>query len=117
MNFYKRVSFVCRKIPKGKAATYGQIATLCGRPSNSRQVGFALKMGLAGGVPAHRVVNSSGFLSGAKSFKTETEQKRLLVAEGVFVDEKNRVNLKKFGWKTDGTDISWFLSRFEELNI
>ena len=63
--FYRRVGIVCRRIPRGRVATYGQIALLCGKPRNSRQVGYGLKMGLAGeDVPAHRVVNSQGILSG-----------------------------------------------------
>ena len=41
-DFYKRAAIVCRAIPYGKAATYGQIAMLCGRPRNARQVGYAL---------------------------------------------------------------------------
>ena len=58
-NFYKRMTLVCSKIPYGKAATYGQIALLCGMPKNSRQVGYALRTGKAGEhVPAHRIVNA-----------------------------------------------------------
>ena len=54
---------IVRQIPAGKVATYGQIALLCGKPGNSRQVGYALKKGLAGeDVPAHRVVNAAGIL-------------------------------------------------------
>lgn len=41
-DFYKRAAIVCRAIPYGKAATYGQIALLCGKPENARQVGYAL---------------------------------------------------------------------------
>ena len=57
-------------IPKGKVATYGQIALLCGKPKNSRQVGYGLKKNLAGeDVPAYRVVNGKGELSGACHFE------------------------------------------------
>lgn len=48
MDFYKRVACVCKRIPYGNVATYGQIALLCGSPRNSRQVGYALNRGLAG---------------------------------------------------------------------
>lgn len=66
MDFYKRMGIVCQNIPEGKVATYGQIALLCGKPRNARQVGYGLRHGLAGdNVPAHRVVNSKGILSGA----------------------------------------------------
>ena len=58
MDIYKRIGIVCNCIPRGQVATYGQIALLCEKPRNSRQVGYALKHGLAGEVPAHRVVNA-----------------------------------------------------------
>lgn len=45
MDFYQRVGIVCRAIPAGKVATYGQIALLCGKPRNARQVGYALNRG------------------------------------------------------------------------
>lgn len=103
MDFYERVKIILAEIPEGRVATYGQIALLCGRPKNSRQVGYALNRGLAGkGAPAHRVVNSRGILSGAASFDTPDMQKQLLESEGVEVFwEKDgwRVDLKKYGWK------------------
>lgn len=90
-------------------ATYGQIALLCGKPQNSRQVGYALKKGLAGeGVPAYRVVNSKGVLSGAVYFETCDMQKLLLEEEGVEVDSRQgewRVDLKKYGWKNTMEDF------------
>ena len=78
MDFYKRVGIVCNTIPQGTVATYGQIALLSGKPKNSRQVGYALKMNLAGEVPAYRVVNSRGILSGAFHFEMPDLQKILL---------------------------------------
>ena len=70
-DFYRRAAIVCRRIPYGKTATYGQIARLCGKPRNARQVGYALNRGRLGdGLPAHRVVNSRGILSGAAAFET-----------------------------------------------
>lgn len=103
MDFYARVRVVCARIPYGKAATYGQIALLCGKPKNSRQVGYALRCGLAGErVPAHRIVNASGVLSGAASFDYPEQQKLLLEKEGIRVvrDVRGwRVDLKKDGWK------------------
>ena len=69
MDFYKRVGIVCNAIPEGRAASYGQIALLCGKPRNARQVGYCLNRGRAGKVPAHRVVNSQGYLTGAGSFE------------------------------------------------
>ena len=52
-----------------KVITYGQAALLCGYPKNARQVGYGLKKELAGDVPAYKVVNSQGVLSGAASFE------------------------------------------------
>ena len=76
MDFYKRVTLVCQHIPEGRAATYGQIALLCGKPRNARQVGYALNRGLAGErAPAHRVVNAKGILSGAAAFESHDMQK------------------------------------------
>ena len=84
MDFYRRMGIVCQQIPRGKVATYGQIALLCGRPKNARQVGYGLKRQLAGeGTPAYRVVNSKGILSGAASFETFDMQRILLQEEGV----------------------------------
>ena len=79
MDFYRRLALAGEAIPFGKVATYGQLALLCGRPRNSRQVGYALNRGLAGEkLPAHRVVNSQGLLTGAPAFDTPDMQKWLL---------------------------------------
>ena len=92
-DFYKRAAIVCRAIPYGKTATYGQIALLCGKPENARQVGYALNRGRLGeGIPAHRVVNARGILSGAAAFETADMQKRLLEKEGV------TVQFTPYGW-------------------
>lgn len=118
MDFYERVAFVMNQIPYGKAATYGQIALLCGKPKNSRQVGYALNRRLNGrDLPAHRVVNASGVLSGAAAFQTPDMQKILLEAEGVAVDEENRVDLKRFGWRHTLEDALEFRAWFEEKGI
>ncbi len=121
MDFYKRMEVVCAQIPYGKAATYGQIALLCGKPKNARQVGYALNRGLAGeGVPAHRIVNASGILSGAQSFEMPELQKMLLEKEGVKVckTEKGwRVDLKRDGWKNTMEDARLFREKFRELRI
>lgn len=69
MDFYQRVGIVCRAIPAGKVATYGQIALLCGKPRNARQVGYALNRGRAGAdVPAFRVVNGQGCSAAPRHF-------------------------------------------------
>ncbi|MCC8024675.1 MAG: MGMT family protein [Clostridium sp.] len=117
MDFYKRVGMVCGMIPRGKAATYGQIALLCGKPRNARQVGYALNRNLAGEVPAHRVVNAQGVLSGAAAFDYPDLQRRLLEEEGVEVREDGRVDLKVWGWKNTLEDALKLREMFEKEGV
>lgn len=118
MDFYQKMRIVCMAIPAGKVATYGQIAMLCGCPGNARQVGYGLKKGLAGeDIPAFRVVNGRGELSGAFHFTIPDLQQTLLRDEGVsvFWDGKIwRVDLKQYGWKTDLSDAERFRCLFGE---
>ena len=117
-DFYKKVGIVCRSIPAGKVATYGQVALLCGKPKNSRQVGYALKMGLAGEVPAYRVVNSSGILSGAFHFDMPDLQKLLLSEDGVEViwtPEGWKTDLKKYQWKNTMEEALELQRKFAEV--
>lgn len=120
MDFYKRIELVVNHIPYGTAATYGQIALLCGMPKNARQVGYALghRYEVSGSkLPAHRVVNAQGRLSGAMSFGAWDTQKKLLEAEGIEVDEGMRVDLKRFGWRNTLDDALWFRASFEKYGI
>lgn len=115
MDFYKRVAQVCKWIPYGRVVTYGQIALLCGKPRNARQVGYALNKNLAGDdLPAHRVVNSQGYLSGAKAFSGKDPQKRLLEKEGVKVSSEQRVDLKQYGWYNTLDEALQLRSIFEK---
>ena len=111
MDFYQKMAQICKRIPLGRVATYGQIALLCGKPNNSRQVGYGLKCGLAGeDVPAHRIVNARGILSGAAYFGTADMQKMLLEAEGVTVIRVPggwQVDLRRFGWKNTLDDAQF----------
>lgn len=103
LDFYRKMRIVCLAIPDGKVATYGQIAMLCGAPNHSRQVGYGLKKGLAGeDVPAYRVVNSRGELSGACYFEFHDMQRMLLEEDGIETVWNGKfwcVDLKKYGWK------------------
>lgn len=121
MDFYKRMQYVCARIPYGKVATYGQIALLCGKPRNARQVGYGLRCGLAGEqVPAHRIVNSSGILSGASSFEYPEMQKLLLEEEGVAVawtDAGWKVSLKDCAWKNTLRDAEELRRIYEKADI
>ena len=120
-DFYKRATIVCRAIPYGKAATYGQIALLCGRPKNARQVGYALNRNRLGdAIPAHRVVNARGILSGAAAFEMADMQKILLENEGVkvrFTPDGWQVDLKKDGWHNTMEDALRFLEIFQAQDI
>lgn len=121
MDFYKKMAVVCRRIPRGNVATYGQIALLCGKPKNARQVGYGLKHGLAGeDIPAHRVVNARGFLSGAAYFDTPDLQKLLLENEGVAVSYSTEgwyVDRKRFGWKNTMEEALELRKIFEEADV
>lgn len=117
MNFYKRVEYVCLQIPHGSVATYGQIALLCGKPQSARQVGFALSHRIVENIPAHRIVNSKGFLSGAGSFETPDTQKKILCSEKIQIREDYYIDLNKYGWKHTYDDALLFVQYFEEHKI
>lgn len=102
-DFYQKMRIACMAVPPGRVATYGQIALICGAPNHARQVGYGLKRNLAGeDVPAHRIVNGRGELSGACHFEFDDLQMNLLREEGVelvWTGKYWRVDLKKYGWK------------------
>ena len=98
MSFYDRVYEAVCRIPKGKVATYGQIAMLAGSPRASRVVGYALHVNPKPGViPCHRVVNREGRLAPSFAFGGTDAQQRLLEGEGVSVQD-GYVDLMRFGW-------------------
>lgn len=121
VDFYQRMKLVCAQIPAGRVATYGQIALLCGKPGNARQVGYALRRGRAGEqVMAHRIVNAKGVLSGAEAFETPETQKQLLESEGVQVQKTEtgwRVELKKYGWENTMEEAEQLYRLFREGGI
>lgn len=89
---------VVKQIPKGKVATYGQVAALAGNRRWARVVGYALNVAPdSEKIPCHRVVNRLGEVSSAFAFGNENKQVTLLEEEGVgFVD--GRVDLAKYRW-------------------
>jgi methylated-DNA-protein-cysteine methyltransferase-like protein len=122
MDFYQRVALVCRKVPPGRVATYGQIALLCEKPQNSRQVGYALNRRMPADVPAHRIMNHQGFLSGAPAFEHPDMQKWYLEEEGIAVGfdvakQKCRVNLQKYQWQPDTADVGQIRKLFKDKRI
>ena len=98
--FFEQVFDVARQIPKGRVTSYGAIAASLGAKSSSRLVGWA--MNLAGSakprVPAHRVVNRIGMLSGKHHFSTPTQMQELLEKEGVKVKNDKVVEFSKLFW-------------------
>ncbi len=118
ITFYEKMRIICTSIPYGNVATYGQIAMLCGKPKNSRQVGYGLKYNLAGEeIPAHRIVNGKGELSGAKHFQIPGTQRDLLEGEGieVFADgNSGYVDLRKYSWRTTLEDAEKFKTLFQK---
>jgi methylated-DNA-protein-cysteine methyltransferase-like protein len=104
-NFYFRVYTVVRQIPKGKVATYGQIAGMLGSPRSARMVGWALNTLKPGSkVPWQRVINREGMLSIENLRASKDEQAILLRDEGVEVilrDGNFWVDLEKYQWHTE----------------
>ena len=89
-----------KKIPKGKVATYGQIALMAGNPRLSRVVGYALHVNPnPNEIPCHRVVNRFGEVSSAFAFGGENMQKQLLLSEGVKFTKDGKVDLEKYRYK------------------
>lgn len=100
----KRIYEAVRKIPKGKVATYGQVAAMAGNPKMSRAVGNALhKNPDPEGTPCYRVVNSKGELSGEFAFGGPGEQAKRLKADGIEVVD-GKVDLGKFGMEKSGIE-------------
>lgn len=93
----KRIYEAVKRIPKGKVATYGQVAAMAGNPRMSRAVGNALhKNPDPGGIPCYRVVNSKGELSSEFAFGGKGKQQALLEADGIEV-AGGKVDLQKYG--------------------
>jgi methylated-DNA-protein-cysteine methyltransferase-like protein len=97
---YARIYAAVRKVPRGRVATYGQIATLAGLPGHARQVGYALHALKDGRVPWHRVVNAQGCISArADEPGGSLLQRMRLEQEGVEFDARGRIDLRRFGGK------------------
>ncbi len=100
MGFFEEVYSVVAKIPKGKVATYGQVAKMCGRSKGGRLVGWALHANpRPGEIPCHRVVDRHGNLSQAFAFGGIEQQKRLLEQEGIIADESGKIDLNRHQWR------------------
>ena len=96
-DFFNKVYDIAKKIPYGKVTTYGHIAEACGIKSAARTVGWALN-GCGPDIPAHRVVNRYGALTGKIHFGDPNLMEDLLRSEGVEFDKNGCVNLDKHLW-------------------
>lgn len=98
-DFFIDVIEVVKLIPKGRVTTYGRIAKYLGSVKSSRSVGWALNnIKLDDTIPAHRVVNRNGLLTGRSHFPNPDFLNNKLMAEGVLIDDNCIVNLNKYIW-------------------
>ena len=99
MKRYDLIRDVVRRIPRGRVATYGQVAELAGLEGHARQVGYALHtLPESSDVPWHRVVNARGEISPRGAGDSHELQRMLLEAEGVVFDDAGRVDLRRYRW-------------------
>lgn len=98
-NYFDLVYQVVREIPVGRATSYGTIAHYLGLKSGARMVGYAMNAAHAlPDVPAHRVVNRIGMLTGKHHFSTPTAMQEALEKEGVVVENDRIKNFEKVFW-------------------
>lgn len=99
MNFYDKVYQIVQQIPYGRVTSYGAIAKYIGAPQSARMVGWAMNNahGLED-VPAHRVVNRNGLLTGKHHFPGTNTMQRMLESEGLKIKENQILNFKDYFW-------------------
>ncbi|MGY8925993.1 MAG: MGMT family protein [Flavobacteriales bacterium] len=98
-DFFQNVFDVVRLIPLGRVTSYGAIAKYLSSPKSSRMVGWAMNASHRfSDVPAHRVVNRNGDLTGKIHFSSPNEMEKLLLLEGVLVNNNRVQNFKKIYW-------------------
>jgi methylated-DNA-protein-cysteine methyltransferase related protein len=98
-DFFDKVYEVVKLIPKGKVTSYGAIANYLGSKQSSRMVGWAMNAAHSKPeIPAHRVVNRNGLLTGKMHFETSTRMEELLLLEGIKVKEDQILEFKSHFW-------------------
>ena len=95
---HARILVVVKRIPRGRVATYGQVAALAGFARQPRLAGYALRHA-SDEVPWHRVVNAQGTISPRAQSDSVRRQQLLLQAEGVRFDEHGRLSLRRYQWR------------------
>lgn len=98
LNFFDKVYDVVKLIPYGKITSYGAIATYLGTAKSARIVGYALNGSVAKNVPAHRVVNRKGLLTGKQHFEGTNLMQQLLESEGVIIIDNQIQDFEKLFW-------------------
>jgi len=107
-SFYDKVYEVARLIPYGRVTSYGAIANFLGTKGTSRMVGYAMNAcsGMQPPVPAHRVVNRQGMLTGRHHFPQPELMQQMLESEGVIVEDDQVRDFKKLFWDP-ATELNW----------
>ncbi len=102
-NFFDKVYEVVRQIPYGRVTSYGTIAEAIGMKSSSRMVGWAMNASHTAEipVPAHRVVNRNGYLTGKHHFASPNLMQELLESEGIEVRDDKVIRFKELYWKPE----------------
>ena len=98
LNFFEKVYEVTKKIPYGRVTNFGAIANYLGASKSARMVGYALQGSPSKGVPAHRVVNRKGLLTGKHHFEGTNLMQQLLESEGVVVKDNQVQNFEVHFW-------------------
>ncbi|MCL9806073.1 MGMT family protein [Flavobacterium amniphilum] len=99
-NFFERVYEIARQIPEGRVTSYGAIAKVLGAARSARMVGWAMNASHnMEDVPAHRVVNRNGVLTGKHHFDGTSLMQQLLESEGVEVVDNQIVDFEKYFWQ------------------
>ena len=98
LNFFDKVYEVVKQIPYGKVTSYGAIANYLGATKSARMVGYAMNVSHGKDVPAHRVVNKKGLLTGKHHFEGTNLMQQLLESEGIEVIDNQIQNLESVYW-------------------
>lgn len=107
-DFYEQVYQVVRLIPSGRVTSYGAIAAYLGSKQSSRMVGWAMNNSHCQQeyVPAHRVVNRNGLLTGKRHFDGPSAMQQLLESEGIQIENNQILNLKEVFWDPT-VELGW----------
>ena len=102
-SFFEKVYEITRQIPKGRVTSYGHIAAYIGQKGSARMVGWAMNAShhISPLVPAHRVVNRNGLLTGKQHFLTPDLMQKLLESEGIEIKNDKVVHFEKLLWKPE----------------